>query len=1210
MSANSHDYEFDEFDKPGAERSRRRRGEDDDLDSDLEEDLLEEDWPTGKKNASEVSDEELNDDLLQSDEEDIDMSGQDVSLNATYNLDTSYDQQDNSQEAEYTDDVMNSAAQGLEEGYQHEGEEEYAEEYGQDNVEMCEDQIDDGGDGYPDEVLDIHINEPLDGEFQDDEYQTYDDQPLDELGEQQEAPEEEVEEVPVVGGDEQQEEDNDTTAQDSQEFETEMVESETLPKEETKEETDDEDEEDEESGRMRFRSERKEGVVVRLADASKRRNIPETLELSEKAKKDLMAFEEQERQKRLHRHSGRGRGDGRGGRGRGGCLSFGLMGFRGGNRGRMNDQRPPLMGTMGKLPSRMPPSHQLHHQHVQSQQHHPPHPRGPPPFQEHGRPLTQQPLQPLIPPHMTHRSPPLRPQMEPSPRIMSSPPPNFPQHHQEHPPQPKNIHINPHFRGHPTSSVRVPLMPPAQSQPRHAVSPQRFPGPGDFQQHMPGNFGLPQRSPHHIEPFRNQPPQGPPDREPLFMGERTESTRFPGQHMFDHQSSNPMNNHNLHHQQQLPNQGHMGFGPPGPPFNQMGQGPTGLFPREPPRPNLPPHQGHQGMMNLNQGGSQNQPRPFMGPRQHFGQQGNPFPPPQVQFGMQVRLRGLMHGPPGPQLPHRDPLPPHQPMHQHQHHHRQDLLHREQQNVGEPRPMMLHGQNPFQQQQQQHGRQINSRPQNLPQRTIPSRQRMNAPQHISKPMQARNSNLRELPVAPGNTNMNSSRPAANMRPVAKATQGVRPEQSSQAVPAGGRGRGQDFAKAEMQPGGESSGFSRRETQNPDEDEETRQYRLKIEEQKRLREEILKKKEMRRQMQAGVRKKELLDRLSSQTPGKSPAPSQATPQPAPHQEPLPPQQQEQLQQLQQQRQSTPRAPQPLNQPLTGPNPGALAPPNGGAQTPAPGPNVKTRLHMSKGPTQQQQAPRPGPTQQWKQPQHNHQPPLQQRRNAAVQIKLGVEANEPTQRNIPLISTVASAQTGPKPGAKRTVMQRTNISLTDGQQLPQKVRVIKLCGAGVKGPAANDGSEQQQGAMSVAPMNQSIQWKVTVTGGQQQAAGRALQANRGATGHQQHNRVVVSGRGRGRGGGPMGRGRPPSGRQNQRAAGSERRTVSIEGLSSSTTDMQLRNLLRSIGPIEMFCMFPQQRKAVAKFSSPEHAANFQMSFHRHMIDLSHIDVALIDG
>lgn len=154
------------------------------------------------------------------------------------------------------------------------------------------------------------------------------------------------------------------------------MESETLPEVETKDESDDEDEEDEESGRMRFRSERKEGVVVRLADASKRRNIPETLgticschgylyrgcdlifnltliwmktcfliiELSDKAKQDLMEFEEQERQKRQNRHGGRGRGGGRGG-----PLSFGLMNFRGGNRGRINNQRPPLMEAMAKL---------------------------------------------------------------------------------------------------------------------------------------------------------------------------------------------------------------------------------------------------------------------------------------------------------------------------------------------------------------------------------------------------------------------------------------------------------------------------------------------------------------------------------------------------------------------------------------------------------------------------------------------------------------------------------------------------------------------------------------------------------------------------------------------------------------------------------------------------------------------------------------------
>lgn len=234
-----------------------------------------------------------------------------------------------------------------------------------------------------------------------------------------------------------------------------------------------------------------------------------------------------------------------------------------------------------------------------------------------------------------------------------------------------------------------------------------------------------------------------------------------------------------------------------------------------------------------------------------------------------------------------------------------------------------------------------------------------------------------------------------------------------------------------------------SQNPDEDEETRQYRLKIEEQKRLREEILRRKEMRRQMQAGVRKKELLDRLNSQTPGQSPALSQTTPQSAPPQQLLQPQQQqEQLQQPQQQRQLTPR----LSQPLTGSNPSALVPSNGGAQSPAPGPQVKTRLQMTKGITQQQQAPRPDPNQQWKQPHQNQQQPLQQRRNTVVQNKLGAEmqVNEAHQRNIPLVSTVASAPTGPKPGVKRTVMQRTNISLTDGQQLPQKVRVIKLCGA----------------------------------------------------------------------------------------------------------------------------------------------------------------------
>lgn len=47
---------------------------------------------------------------------------------------------------------------------------------------------------------------------------------------------------------------------------------------EKKDVSDDEDDDDEESGRIRFKTERKEGTVIRLTDAArKRRNIPDTL---------------------------------------------------------------------------------------------------------------------------------------------------------------------------------------------------------------------------------------------------------------------------------------------------------------------------------------------------------------------------------------------------------------------------------------------------------------------------------------------------------------------------------------------------------------------------------------------------------------------------------------------------------------------------------------------------------------------------------------------------------------------------------------------------------------------------------------------------------------------------------------------------------------------------------------------------------------------
>ncbi|XDV18059.1 hypothetical protein PO909_023832 [Leuciscus waleckii] len=67
-----------------------------------------------------------------------------------------------------------------------------------------------------------------------------------------------------------------------------------------------------------------------------------------------------------------------------------------------------------------------------------------------------------------------------------------------------------------------------------------------------------------------------------------------------------------------------------------------------------------------------------------------------------------------------------------------------------------------------------------------------------------------------------------------------------------------------------------------------------------------------------------------------------------------------------------------------------------------------------------------------------------------------------------------------------------------------------------------------------------------------------------------------------------------QSPRAEDCQPSTVCIEGLSTTTTNKQLMNLLNSIGPVEMFTMLPEQRKAIAKFVNPEHAVSFQHSFH----------------
>ncbi|XP_067258255.1 RNA-binding protein 33 isoform X3 [Chanodichthys erythropterus] len=1192
MATNTGDDDFDEYDKPGAERSRRRRGEnDDDLESDLEEgDLLEEDWLSSKKNPSELSDEELNDDLLQSDEEDQNASGQAVSLNATLGLGTSGHLQDEDpDEGGYTDNAY-EVTEGCQTGFSQAGEYE-ADDY-QVEEEGLEYTVDQNCDEYQDEVLDLQIDEPLDDEFQVDEYPT---EYSEEQTDQQEVAVEEHE-------DETEEQDG------SQVTELEEVENENDPDAEpeqdanVKEESDEEEEDVEESRRLRFKTERKDDTVVRLSDAaSKRRNIPETLELSEEAKADLQEFEEKERQRKQGRFGGRGRGGprtdggrggmaGRGGiRGRGGAGGrgvggrgdfplFGMGGFRGdGGQGRINEQRPPLMQVnLGMQQLRM--TTPLQHHHHQSRL---PGARGgggPGLFPDPGAPIPQQPLQ-LLMPHLSHRSPGPRTQHDTHGlRLLSSPPrhsnahPNQHQQHQQH--HPKNIHINPHFRGPSSSPVQVPSMPPVQNQPRPNIAPQRLPAPPDFQQHLQGNFGPPQRPLPSQEQWGGPPPHHQ-DQEHFFTGE----PRFSGQHMFDQPGPAPLMNNSVltisgQGPPSFPPQGGLGgpgFGPLGLGQNQGPQG-GGVFQREPLRPGLAPqHTGPPGPPG---------PRAFVGHRQPFSpqQQGPPFSPQHMPFGMQ----GLLQQP----LLH-DPSLSHQSLHQQQHQqHRQDLPpqglpppQHQQHHHHHPRdhhPMVHLSQPHFRQSIQSSHRQMQSRPQGNQQRNNHARPRMTPPSPLQQIPPQRNSNLRELPIASSNNNNRPSVPSGQAKPVTRAMQNVRQGQAARSGPAGRGGpvaQGQGSARATQQPSvpgvkKESPAAQSSTTpEDPDEDEETRQYRLKIEEQKRLREEILKRKEQRRQMQAGERKRQLMERISGQNPNQTPNQTPQTQNPT----------------------QTPAAqpPQPVPSLISN---GTPQNPSSGLSSPRP--NVKARLQNTKpqpqasgwsGP-QKPQNPGPDANQQgqWQPQQKRTITPQSTQRQGAVQTS-PLEGHGLGQ---------------PQPGGKRTVMQRTNS--IESPQVPHKVRLVKLLGEADAGP--NTGPPQQQQQPIGRPAHQQrpgpIRKVTMATGGvqNQQQAGRGV-AN-------QTSRLVVRGRGRGRGGGRMMM--PP----NPRAQDCKPSTVCIEGLSTTTTTKQLMNLLNSIGPVEMFTMLPEQRKAIAKFVNPEHAASFQHSFHRHMIDLSHIDVSIIDG
>ncbi|XP_034257541.1 RNA-binding protein 33 isoform X6 [Pantherophis guttatus] len=1089
----------DDFDchKPGAERSWRRRTADDDWDSELDDDLLGEDLLTGKKTQSDMSDEELNDDLLQSDnEEDQHYSSQGVtvSLNAAPSVVTSFELTENANDTSIEQDL--EYEQGEDEiGYDKlDVPEEYAEEYSEEQyegqeAELTEDQIEYGEDqgeeeNYNDEVLDLEINEPLD-EFPDEDYvQSYSEEQV--IEQQEYVAEEELEEVA----------DTQSPPNESEEVIIENLEFQQEPKEES----DEEEEDNEESGRLRFKTERKEGTIIRLSDITReRRNIPETLELSAEAKAALFEFEERERQLKQGRYGSR-----RGGR-RGGLLMYHGLGEQRrdiNERGRMKDHRSAL------LPTQTTHSDRIFHHPIRNL------------FQQQQQ--SQQQLQGLLPLPTPLRTPPPpppgihMPSQVDGPRMLMTSPSVASQ-------QPKNIHINPHFKGTVVTPVQVPLL-PVPTQPRPAVGPQRFPGPPDFQQNAPGpvpsNFNQAPRLSLQDQ-WRGPPPPLPPpppqEREPFFMGE----PRFPGHHLFEQRSPPPPPPPLLNSTHSVPSQNQLPFSPSGPGFSQQGQQP--LFPRERlVRPSLQP-QGPVGILHFSQPGAANA-RPFLPPRQSFLQlPGQPFLTPLTQAGMQ----------------------------------------------------------------------------NTPTQSIVKR-----PNQQAQSSASRNSNLRELPIAPlhaietANNNRRTSAPSVQTKPVSSTTVAMKPVAGVKNQP----GKLESKPKTAT-PATQPKVEVKSEPEFPDEDEETRQYRLKIEEQKRLREEILKQKELRRQLQAGARKRELLERLAQQ------------------------QQQPQVSAGQQEEED-------LSQLPTNGNPSLCLP---GAQSRQ---NVKYRLMVKKQepviPSSPTVLPKPanvlqagdGAQFQGQQiktikqlrqartvPENELQPsykPLQVKSPAAAQV------------NLPQISRVALVQSQPqevKPGMKRTVMQRANSGSGDGPHIGTKVRVIKLSGGGGENVGFSNLEESANRLPQPSEQRHQPIRKVTLTKGtvQQphlphqhllsQIHSTFPQGLKNIPGIHQVKKGILHGRGRGIVS-QMGRGRLMTSKPNLRVVECKPQpcVVSVEGLSSSTTDIQLKNLLMSVGPIQSLQMLPQQRKAIAKFKEPADALKFQQKFHRHMIDLSHINVALI--
>ncbi|XP_078572043.1 uncharacterized protein LOC144859355 isoform X2 [Branchiostoma floridae x Branchiostoma japonicum] len=984
------------------------------------------------------------------------------------------------------------------------------------------------------------------------------------------------------------------------------------------EEEEEEEEDEEDTRRGRFKSERVETSgsattapsKISLSKVNKpNREIPDTLEVSEDVQKQIEEFEQQ----KMMGRRGRGFRGGRGGRGsmpqpRG-------QGFR---------PRPLLQGQHGPRPLMSQPRFGPRGGGYGPRG--PPGPRGPGPGPLLRSPPGQlAPRKVLINPHFkgtvqARPEAPLRWDRDTMHHLGPSPmegqhqpyqPPPHEGHHQ--PPPPRGQHQHPPPGGQP----HQPRPQGGQYQPPPHRGPQQFQEPRPRMAPPMGGHRPPSSGPPSWQ--GNRPQQGHNRQEQFGSGPQFEGHqqhKFQPRPLLDLPPQSVPHSHPPHHSQPPPHQSSSQY----PPHSQ-------------PPPRYPPH-------------SQSQP-----PQHH---------PPHSQMSQHQPPQHFQHSNPPPHSQHQSytpfsQQPPHIPTHTHNAPHQSQSAPPQSHNPPRPfnpparpagfqqRPSQLNQPRPRMQsppprqpspQQYRHGNPPGNQqrlpmqaPAPRPQVTQKPAQREQHsprafPQGEQQPMAAR-PNLREIPQV---GELPPPQPAAMRKKKMKVQKRLGPPVSQQ--------QQQPMSAEPDQPTGE-------------EDEETRKLRAKIAEQKRLREEIQRRKELRRQQLAGSRKAELMKRVAAQkaaanqeenqggqpaqdfgaqpqqtqefNPGvmrTQPPPPQRIPvqQQAglPHQPPhMQPRMNTPRQNLQKVQGFAKRVPQ--GRPRM-PGPQSALQPVPQAKTFQPrAQNIPQRMQLGQNRTANGQVspmkPQEQPMQSAPARLHVKQRLGLGRGKANMQMSGGQQNQPNAQRMVTLAGQHQPPQTVIGRGQPiRTVTSQQPVQTFDvganGDQPHVKMRVVQ-------GPQGG-GLQQQPTQMASSPQGQPRKRIVKLPNRQQSEDSQIGQQHpQGQQGNNPKRVVLGAARGRGRGRGRGGvQTRAAAQQVSQQPMGGmmSSHVVAIDNLSMSTSEDQLRSMLLSVGPVEKMDLLRTQKKAIAKFAHPEHAADFQRKFHRHMVDLSHINVSLM--